>query len=286
MGKNIMSFLSSVPSLLILSYLLGPFAMGLVSPVYAEERVYSFGVVPQFEAKKLRHTWQPIINYLKKETGYNFKIKGSPTIGGFEEELLRGEFDFAYMNPLHLILAHEKEGYLPLVRDIGKTLYGVLVVKKDGGITEVSQLDGKTIAFPAPRALGATILIKQELEDIYGIQISSVYAKTHDSVYLNVLLGKASAGGGVQQSLNRQTPEYKSALRVIYTTRKVPTHPIGVLPTVPGRVVTAVTAALLKLGKSPGGRKLLKEIPMGQIGPASLAEYELLKSKDLERFYR
>lgn len=280
-----MKVLFPVPFFLIMPYLIGLFVMGPVSAVFAEERVYSFGVVPQFEAHKLRRTWQPIINYLKKETGYRFKIKGSPTIGGFEEELMHGDFDFTYMNPLHLILSNKKVGYLPLVRDHGRSLYGVLVVKVDSGIDDVSQLAGKTVAFPAPRALGATILIKQELEDVYGIRTLSLYVKTHDSVYLNVLLGTTAAGGGVQQTLNRQPLKYRSALKVIHKTKEFPTHPIGVLATVPEYVVTAVTAALLKLGSSPGGMKLLEKIPIQKIGPAKLSDYQLLTKIGLERFY-
>ena len=123
------------------------------APAHGQEKAYIFGIVPQFEAKKMRTIWQPIINYLKKETGYNFTIKGSPTISDFEIEYMQGDFDFAYMNPFHVILANESKGYIPLVRDVGETLHGVLVVKKDSGITDVSQLNGKTIAFPAPNAL-------------------------------------------------------------------------------------------------------------------------------------
>jgi phosphonate transport system substrate-binding protein len=251
----------------------------------AEERVYSFGVVPQFEARKLRKVWQPIVNYLAKETGYTFKILGSPTIGEFEQELLQGDFDFAYMNPLHLVLANEQEGYLPLVRDYGKKLYGIVVVKKESNITDVSQLDGKTIAFPAPRALGATLLVKQELDNSYKIKIHSIYAKTHDSVYLNVLLGNAAAGGGVQQTFARQPAEYRAALRVIYKTKKVPCHPIAVHPAVPHEVATAVRLALLKLGADPEGKSLLAAIPMQQIISTDLSEYLPLKAAGLERYY-
>ena len=255
------------------------------APAQGQEKAFIFGIVPQFEAKKMRTIWQPIINYLKKETGYNFTIKGSPTISDFEIEYMQGDFDFAYMNPLHIVLAHESQGYIPLVRDVGDTLHGVLVVKKDSGITDVSQLNGKTIAFPAPNALGASLQMRQELHDFFKLKIFPSYVKTHDSVYLNVLLGEAAAGGGVQKTLSRQQPEYKAALKVIHKTKDVNPHPIVAHPMVPDKVVKAVKAALLKLGETSEGKMLLEKIPMKKIGPATMPDYLPLKELRLKQFY-
>lgn len=256
-----------------------------ITLVNAQNSSFTIGVVPQFEAKKLRTIWQPIIHYLEKETGYQFSIKGSPTIPDFENEFLRGEFDFAYMNPFHFILANRNEKYSPLVRDHGKSLHGVLVVKKDSDISEISQLDGEYIAFPAPNALGASLMIRQELQDTFKIKIYPRYVKTHDSVYLNVLLGEVQAGGGVQKTLNRQPPDYKEALRVIHQTKDVSPHPLAVHPRVPEKVITAVKTALLKLGESSEGKQLLSKIPIRKIGTATLQDYQPIKSLDLDRFY-
>ncbi|MCK5666949.1 MAG: phosphate/phosphite/phosphonate ABC transporter substrate-binding protein [Thiotrichaceae bacterium] len=251
----------------------------------SQEKQYVFGIIPQFEAKKIRSIWQPIINYLKIETGYNFKIKGSPTIPDFESEIMQGEFDFVYLNPYQSILANETLGYLPLVKDIEQTLYGILVVKKDSLITNISQLDKQVIAFPAPNALAASLLIRKELQDNFKLKIFPRYVKTHDSVYLNVLLGEMAAGGGVQKTLSQQRPDYQSALRVIYKTREVSPHPIMAHPRVPDEVVNTVKSALLKLGETTEGKALLSKIPMKKIGKASLMDYLPLKDIGLERFY-
>lgn len=255
--------------------------------IYAEtaEKVYTIGVVPQFEARKLHEIWRPILDLLEKETGYKFKIRGSSSIPKFEQEFAQGKFDFAYMNPYHLIIANDSAGYIPLVRDHGHKLYGVLVVKKDSGITSPAQLNGKTLVFPAPNALGASLQMRQELHDKFGIEFKTNYVKTHDSVYLNVLLGEASAGGGVQKTLNEQKKQYKDMLRVIYQTQKVAPHPLAVLPDVPVEVRDRVRDALLEIGQSKEGHELLSKIPMKKIGPASMQDYLPLKDIGLERFY-
>lgn len=272
----------------LFSYLaLATLLLIFANPTRAQDQgiKYTFGVIPQFEAQKLRSIWQPIINYLKEELGYDLVIKGSPTIPDFENELFQGAFDFAYTNPYQITLINRSIGYYPIIKDVGRTLHGILVVKIDSGITEVSQLNGKTVAFPSPNALGASLLLRQELHDIFQLNFFPRYVKTHDSVYLNVLLNEVSAGGGVQKTLDRQATSFRAALKVIHKTKDVASHPITAHPRVPDEVVNAIKAALLKLGASTEGMKLLSKIPMKQVGLAKMSDYLPLQAMGLERFY-
>lgn len=251
-----------------------------------DQTVYTIGIIPQFQQKRLHHIWRPLLSHLEKKTGYILKIKGSPSIPEFEKELLKGGFDFAYTNPYLMLLANKEQGYLPLVKDIGKTLHGVIVVNKKSNITSISQLVGKIIAFPSPNALGASLLIQQELQDDFNIKINPIYVKNHDSVYLNVLLNKASAGGGVQKTLNKQKLKYRESLTVLHTTVGVAPHPIAVHPNVPTQVAKEIKQALLKFGESSEGITLLAKIPIKEIGSSKMEDYQILKKLNLDRFYK
>jgi phosphonate transport system substrate-binding protein len=251
-----------------------------------EVKTYSLGVVPQFEARKLRAIWQPIVDHIEQKSGYQLEIQGSPSIPEFEKQFLQGQFDFAYMNPYHFLLANESQHYTPLVRDVGRSLHGVLVVKKDSPIKTVNDLHNKVIAFPSPNALGASLQMRQELHDQFSLQFTPIYVKTHDSVYLNVLLDSAAAGGGVQKTLRRQPTEVNSSLRIIHQTRDVAPHPLAAHPRVPIRVVEAVKEALISLGQTDQGRARLARIPIKTIGPAIRQDYLPLKRLKLERFYQ
>lgn len=254
------------------------------SAVAKEPAVYSVGVVPQFEAKRLYEIWNPILRRLESETGLSFRLRGSPSIAQFEQEFVGAKFDFAYMNPYHMIVANDKAGYIPLVRDRGRQLYGVLVVKKGSRIKSPADLQGKLVAFPSPNALGASLQMRQELHDEFNVNVVPRYVKTHDSVYLNVLLGETEAGGGVQKTLNKQPQRYRDALDVIHTTAKVAPHPFAALPSVPAEHRQAVTDALLRMGADEEGRQLLAKIPMVKVGNASMADYAPLRDMGLERF--
>jgi len=249
-------------------------------------KVFIVGVVPQFEARKLHGIWRPVLDLIEIKTGYRFELKESQTISDFEVEFSQAKFDFAYMNPYHLIIAHRKAGYIPLVRDRGRQLFGVLVVAKNSGIDDPALLDGKTVAFPAPNALGACLQIRQELQDKFGVTVKPKFVKTHDSVYLNVLLGETVAGGGVQKTLLRQKKEYRDNLKVIHTTEKVAPHPFAALPSVPPAIRERVQEAFLSMGQEESGRLLLEKIPMKKIGTASLEDYKPLLQMGLERYYQ
>jgi phosphonate transport system substrate-binding protein len=183
-----------------------------------DKPTFNVGVVPQFEARKLADIWLPILDELERRTGYHFDMEGSARIPVFEKSFEAGEFDFAYMNPYHCLVAMETQGYVPLVKDGSRKLFGVLVVRKDSPFEKVEDLAGRTIAFPAPNALGASLLMRAELARKVGIGFEAVYAQTHTSSYLNVVLGEADAAGGVMSTLQKQDPEIRDQLRVIYET--------------------------------------------------------------------
>ncbi|MFK5913591.1 MAG: phosphate/phosphite/phosphonate ABC transporter substrate-binding protein [Woeseiaceae bacterium] len=270
-------------SILLLIIMLSSF---FTANIYAkEEHVYLIGVVPQFEIRHLRKIWNPIISEIKKKTGIKLKLIGSPNIPDFEREFNNGKFDFAYMNPYHVILANKSQSYIPLVRDNGRKLHGILVVKKGSKFKSIKDLDGKKVAFPAPNSLGASLLIRADLKNKYHIDIHPVYVKTHSSVYLNVVVNQAAAGGAVQKTLNQQKENIKSALHVLYRTPKVAPHPLAAHPRVPAKVVKAVKNALLLLGENETGKALLANIPMKKIGSASMADYTPLLKLNLDQFY-
>lgn len=246
---------------------------------------YTIGVVPQFEQRKLFRIWQPIINELETRTGFSLHLVGSPKIPVFETKFLAGEYDFAYMNPYHVLKADKAQGYIPLVRDGARRLKGVLVVRKDSPVQKVTELDGKILAFPSPNALGASLLMRADLKQVFGINYFPRYVQTHSSVYLNVALGQAEAGGGVLSTLNAQPESVKSKLRVLYETRSMAPHPLTAHPRVPEADREALKRAWLELAQTEQGKALLDQIPMQQAISASMDDYKPMQEWGLDAFY-
>lgn len=250
-----------------------------------KKQTYTIGIVPQFKIRHIRKIWNPIIKEIEKNTGYKLKLVGSPTIPDFEREFNAGRFDFAYMNPYHILLAKDSQGYIPLIRDNGRKLHGILVVRQDSGINSVKDLNGKKIAFPAPNALGASLLMRANLTNDYKVKFRPIYVKTHSSVYLNVIVKQTSAGGGVQKTLNQQRDNIKGALKILHRTPDVAPHPLAAHPRVPVEVREQIKNTFLSLGENAIGRSLLAKIPMKKVGDANMSDYTPLNKFNLEKFY-
>ena len=267
----------------LISVALLAFALLVARASFAE--TYTVGVVPQFNARTLQTIWAPVLQELERRTGHTFELRGSKNISAFEKQFMEGEFDFAYMNPYHFIKASKQQGYLPLVRDTEKRLRGILVVRKDAEINDVTQLEGKAIAFPSPNALGASLMMRALLTEEFKLGFEPRYVKSHDSVYLNVVLGRTAAGGGVGRTLAKQPAEVRDQLRVLYTTPAVSSHPFTAHPRVPDAVRDQVQDALIAMGNDESEQQLLAKIPIATAGPALSEDYLPLQSMGLEAFY-
>ncbi len=249
------------------------------------ERELVFGVVPQFDARRLRMIWDPILGEITRKTGIPITFKGSSDIVSFERAFERGDFDVAYMNPYHLIVAHREQGYVPIVRDVGRYLKGIIVVRRDSPINSVAGLSGKVVAFPAPNALGAALIPRAEFDRKFNIRVFPRYVRSHTSVYLNVALKQTDAGGGVVKTFEQQAPEIRNALRILYHTTEIASHPVAVHPRVPEALRDMVRRAFLELGETRKGGELLVKIPVKRIGEAALDDYGALGAMNLEEYY-
>lgn len=256
-----------------------------VLPPAVAQTTYKFGVVPQFEPRKLSEIWSPILAELEKRTGFQLEKLGSPNIPDFESQFAQGRFDFVYMNPYHSLVAMRTQQYEPLVRDGGEQLFGILVTAKDGAIKKVSDLHGKTVAFPAPNALGASLLMRADLDRVHKIKITPLWAQTHTSAYLYVALGKVEAAGGVMATLAQQPESVRNKLSILYETRRMPPHPVMVHPRVPAADREKLRQAFLDLGTTPQGAALLAKIPFKQVAAANAADYRALATWGLEDYY-
>jgi phosphonate transport system substrate-binding protein len=193
----------------------------------AGDEVFSFSAAPQFSVQNMHQIWAPIVSEISKQTGKKIELKLYDSIPKFESAIKAGEIDFAFVNPYIVTKLKKNAGYEPIVRD-SKMLSGLLLVKKDSPIKSVKELEGKTLVFPTPTALAASLLVRAELREKEGVRFSSKYVNSHTNVYLHILTNKSAAGGSVNKALELEREDIKSGLRVLYKTASVAPHPIVV----------------------------------------------------------
>jgi phosphonate transport system substrate-binding protein len=247
------------------------------------EESYSFGVVPQFEQRKIFAVWQPIINELAKRTGLSFRLVTTLKIADFDREFMKGNYDFAYVNPYLAGITSADRKVVPLVAD-KIPLRGIVVVRNTSPIRHVSDLNGKVVAFPAPNAIGATLLVLADLDQVHHIAVKPLFAKTHSSVYLHVVNDLVDAGGGVEKTFQEQPPEVRTSLRILYTTRFFPSHPVTAQTRIPEEDREKVKQALIALAATPAGKELLLKVPIKQLAPVEAVDYIKMLGWGLEKY--
>ena len=228
----------------------------------AKER-YTFDVVPQFPAAKIYATWAPVLERVGQAAQVCFELRIASSIPEFEQLLWSGQARWAYANPYHAVVAHKRHQYVPLLADGKDPLSGILVVPKDSAVRDVTALRGQDVAFPAPNAFAASLLIRAELTR-KRIDIHPVFVKTHGNVYRAVIAGDMPAGGGVNNTLASESKEVQAQLRVLYETQAYRPHPVLAHPKIPAVWRERVVAAFMGLTKDQAGQQLLDGVNLDQ----------------------
>ncbi len=256
------------------------FLFGINTAVIAKE--YTFGIVPQQSAKKLARVWTPIFQHLSQVSGMDIKFATAKDIPTFEKRLAAGEYDFAYMNPYHFTVFNEQPGYKAMAHQSDKRIKGIVVVRKDSDMQDLTTLNGKQMAFPSPAAFAATILPTANIAKL-GIDIDAKYVSSHDSVYMAVSRGLLPAGGGIVRTFNKTDPAVRDTLRILWTSSGYTPHAFAAHPEISSSDREALTAALVSMAATEKGRALLETIGFTAIERAQDSTWDDVRDLQIQK---
>jgi phosphonate transport system substrate-binding protein len=240
-------------------------------------------IVPQLTATQTYTNWAPLLERVGIQTKQCFELMVPTSIPEFESDLNDGLPDFAFMNPYHAVMTWRDSQYVPLVAS-SEPIYGVLSISRGSKIQKIQDLKGSKIAFPAPNAFAASLLIRATLSQV-GVQYDPIYLKTHSNVYRAVIRGDAAAGGGIQSTLLAEPVELKAELRVLIETKRYTAHPFSANARIPLALQQQIQNALLEIGQTNGGRQLLNDVQLAEPKTVTFAiNYQPLEALQLEKF--
>lgn len=254
-----------------------------IQPVIAHsaEKPLLFGIVPQESSSKLADQWTPLMRHLSEQLGRQVRFTTAPDIPTFEERVLAGEYDIAYMNPYHYVEFSQSPGYRAIAREGEKRIRGIIVVGEDSPVTTLEELEGTTLAFPAPAAFAATILTRAELERL-GITYTPRFVSSHESVYLNVQRGFMAAGGGIERTFNSAVAEGLTGVRVLWRSEGYTPHAFAVHSGLPDDQRSRIQAALTDLNSSEEGAALLERANLKSLIPADDKDWNDVRGLGLD----
>ena len=260
------------------------FFWALLIPAISFAQSYTVAVVPQFPAVEVHRAWTPLLVHLSAQTGLDLKLVTSASIPEFERSFQAGQPDLVFLNPYHMVVASRAHQYAPLVRESKELLTGILVVRADSPVKDLSDLAQQTIVYPAPNAFGASLYMRSLLAE-QKIPSQASYVKTHSNAYRHVIAGQAAAAGGIRSTLDRELPEVRAQLRVLFETPPVAPHPLAAHPRVSMAHRKAIRDVWLALAQNEAGLALLKAVQMSNpIAADYKRDYAPLERLRLEQF--
>ncbi len=242
---------------------------------------YIIGIHPLHNPKRLFEVYGPIVDFLNANMPEaSFTLEASRNYEEFDRKLYSEHFDFAMPNPYQTVNSL-KHGY----RVFGKMaddddFRGIILVRRDSGISSVADLKGKAVSYPASTALAATMMPQYYLH-IHGIDINhdieNRYVGSQESSIINVLRGHVAAGATWPvpwKTFSKENPQLAAQLEVKWQTEPLQNNGWVVRKDIPATVADKFAALLFALGDHEQGRAMLARIPVTRFEPANDHSYE------------
>lgn len=229
-------------------------------------KTYKLGVHPYLNSKKMYKFYRPILDHIESNIG-NIEIilETSANYAEYNIKLYRGDFDFSLPNPFQTYNSLSK-GYTVVARMKPDSVFrGIFVARKESNIKNISQLKGKSISFPAPTALAATMMPLYYLYE-HGIDINNdimkKYVGSQDSSILNSFTSDTIVGATWPppwETWKEENPKKAEQMEVVWETKSLINNGFVVKKDMDANITKKITDILVNLDTTQRGKKLLRE---------------------------
>ena len=165
------------------------------------QQSHFIGVVSRFAPAITYETYQPLIDYLNRVTPYHFRLR----LGGSYEEtvdqLASQEVIAAFLGSYIFVQVRDELPIEPLLRPLNRdgepVTRSALIVRRGGPVTEIAELEGRSLALPSPASFSGNWLTRMALRE-HAMSVDDLaqvqFFDYHHTVVFQVLWGRFDAG--------------------------------------------------------------------------------------------
>lgn len=243
-----------------------------------------FGILPRLSAQEMHKMFDPLAEYLTKETGEKVTIVVTKDFATYKDALQTGQFDLGFSNPIIYVQLKQRTALVPLAlsaeKKAGTRFRGLIIARKDSGIEKVQDLKGKKLIFvdedSAAGYIFQMLLLSKAGMDVNKDFTRLPFAKKHDNVTMAVYNKAADAGGIREDDLDKMKDKVDlSAIRIVAYTDYFPNWPVYATPKLNKNIADKIRAALIKLKPNDAGSDAV-------VGAANLAGFATVSDKDYD----
>ncbi len=260
------------------------FALYLMMGVAHAESTASeltFGITPQHLSGELAKLWGPICQYLSTHTGYTIRFKTSKDLQTFWQQTNAGVFDLVYITPPRYLSAHAAAGYRAFAKENDSPLVGIIVVRKEDGVSRIEELQGAVLAVPNLMAFGAAQVPHAYLRG-KGVDVTLFAVNNHESVFRTVEKGVYPAGASNLRIFGMLDPARQAQFRILWKSEPLPPFAFAVHPRVARAVWERIRTALVDMDNDPEGRALLVPLNVKGVARATDSDYDGMRKMKLK----
>jgi phosphonate transport system substrate-binding protein len=207
-----------------------------------------FGVVSRYPAHIIYQQYQPLMDFLNRNTEYHFQLKLSSSYGETAQQLASGEVDVALMGSFVFATTkkdHDLKAILkPLNEDSMALRRSVIFTANNSRVQELEDLRGRKLALASVESFSGNWMPLYMLHSSGlsrdDLGVVSNYPNHHTVIH-KVLRGEYDAGA-VRESVAREF-EHRG-IRIVAYSDPLPTSPIVVMegrdPDLEAAIITAL----------------------------------------------
>ena len=227
---------------------------------------YNFVVQPIHNPEKMKQIYQPLVNYLNKETGHTFNVVTAKSFISYWEKMKKGQFDLI-LDSAHFTDYRIKHMSYTVLAKIPKTESFSIITNKTKHITNYKELIGKKlITLPSPS------LSSVHLAQMFPNPARQPYVTNTNSAEMAI---KAVQEGKFYAALvPTSLLSHIKDINTVNTTKESPRMAISASPKIDKELQNKIRLALIKASTTSSGKSMLHAIKISEFKATNAKTYQ------------
>ena len=247
---------------------------------------YTFGVLSQRSAVLTAQYWNPILDYVSRQSAVNLVLKVARTGSESNDATEQGEYDLVYSNNIFQPRM-AKAAYQVILRPQDEAITGQIVTLADSPIHALKELSGQEVGFPSLGAfVGYAVPMDQLLRQ--DIRVTPVFGGNQEGIMAQLKAGKVLAAGVNNQVMRAFASRENLRYRVLWESSGFLNIPIAAHPRIPKSLVSKLQRVLDDMDTNLEGLRILEASAqiIGQKPPYGFRTASPADYRSYSDFYR